>query len=124
MMHLPGAWNRTSGNSLASGAAILPEQTLTPMTPTVHDSLKQEIKKLIVEQLRLKNVTPDSLDDSEPLVEGSLSLDSIDFLELTVALEKKYGLKITETEDIEKIFVSVNSIAGHLAQHLARTDGA
>ena len=123
-MRSPVAWNRTSGNSFASGADILPEQTLTPMTPTTDANLKHEIKQLIVEQLRLKDVTPDSLDDSESLVEGSLSLDSIDFLELTVALEKKYGLKITESEEVEKIFVSVNSIAGHVAQHLARTNGA
>jgi len=85
--------------------------------------LKREIKELIVTQLRLKDVTPDQIRDEESLVEGSLSLDSIDFLELTVAMEKKYGIKITDGEDVEKIFRSVDTISGHVAKHRARSTG-
>jgi len=57
--------------------------------------LRQEIKEFIVTQLRLKDVTSEQIRDDESLVEGTLGLDSIDFLELTVAMEKHYGIKIT-----------------------------
>jgi len=83
-------------------------------------TLKSEIKQFIVSELRLKDVTPDGIGDEEPLVEGTLGLDSIDFLELTVAMEKQYGIKITEADEVRRIFTSVNSIAGHIAQHRAR----
>jgi len=86
--------------------------------------LKLEIKHLIVDQLRLRDVTPESIQNAESLVEGSLGLDSIDFLELAVAIEKKYGLKITEGQEVEKIFTSVDSIAGHVARHLSPAEGA
>lgn len=97
---------------------------MDPVLSPANDHLRREIKELIVEQLRLKDVSPSGIDDNESLVEGSLSLDSIDFLELTVAMEKKYGIKITDAEEVEKIFVSVSSIAGHIAEHRARATSA
>jgi acyl carrier protein len=86
--------------------------------------LKREIKEFIVSQLRLKDVTPDGIGDDESLLEGSLNLDSIDFLELTVAMEKTYGIKITDAEEVKKVFASVSSIAGHIARHRTRAASA
>lgn len=86
--------------------------------------LRLEIKEFIVSTLRLKDVTAADISDEGSLVEGSLGLDSIDFLELTVAMEKQYGVKITEAEAIREIFASVNSIAEHIAEHRAQTPGA
>jgi acyl carrier protein len=88
------------------------------------DLLKKEIKELIVTQLRLKDVTPEGIRDDESLVQGSLSLDSIDFLELTVAMEKKYGVKIAEGDDVQRIFASVNAIAGHILRQRAHPASA
>ncbi|HET9480996.1 MAG TPA: phosphopantetheine-binding protein [Candidatus Polarisedimenticolia bacterium] len=86
--------------------------------------LRREIKEFIVSQLRLKDVAPEMIGDDDPLVEGALSLDSIDFLELTVALEKSYGVKITEADEVRRIFSSVSTIAGHIARHRAGGAGA
>jgi acyl carrier protein len=73
-----------------------------------------------VSQLRLKDVAPESIQDDEPLAGGTLSLDSIDFLELTVAIEKSYGIKITDADEVQRIFRSVGSIAAHIEGHRAR----
>ena len=86
--------------------------------------LKQEIKQLIVTQLRLSGVTPDGIRDDESLLEGSLNLDSIDFLELTVAMEKKYGVKIADSDEVQRIFTSVNTIVGHILRQRARLASA
>ena len=86
--------------------------------------LRLEIKEFIVSTLRLKDVTAADISDEESLVEGSLGLDSIDFLELTVAMEKQYGVKITEADEVRRIFASINSISEHVAEHRARAAGA
>ena len=86
-------------------------------------ALRGEIKEFIVSTLRLKDVTAGDIADDDALVGGSLGLDSIDFLELTVAMEKQYGVKITEADEVRRIFASVNSITEHIAEHRARTAG-
>ena len=85
--------------------------------------LRSEIKEFIVSTLRIKDVTAAAIGDDDALVEGSLGLGSIDFLELTVAMEKRYGVKITEADELKRIFASVNSIAQHIAEHRARAAG-
>ena len=92
--------------------------------PVADARLKREVKAFIVTQLRLKDVDPDRIDDEEPLAEGSLNLDSIDFLELIVAMEKQYGIKITQAEEAAKVLASVNALAGYIAQHRARAASA
>jgi acyl carrier protein len=71
------------------------------------DTLKQEI----IEALNLEEMTVDDIDADMPLFMDGLGLDSIDALELTVLLEKKYGLKIQTAEEGKKILYSVKSIA-------------
>ena len=92
---------------------------MTPPAAGADSHLRKEIKEFIVTQLRLKDVTPEDIRDDESLVEGTLGLDSIDFLELTVAMEKQYGIKITEADQVRQVFASVNSIASHIAEHRA-----
>lgn len=79
------------------------------------DTLKQEI----IEALNLEEMTVDDIDADMPLFMDGLGLDSIDALELTVLLEKKYGLKIQTAEEGKKILYSVKSIAEfiHANQH-------
>ena len=57
-----------------------------------------EVKELILSVANLKHRTPDSVADEESLFQGGLGLDSIDVLELAVELDKKYGLKVKNTE--------------------------
>ncbi len=76
--------------------------------------MKQLIQKLkgeIIEALNLAEMKPENIDEQAPLFVDGLGLDSIDALELTVLLEKKYGLKIETAEQGKKVLYSVNSMA-------------
>ncbi len=81
------------------------------------ERLKKEIKELIVEVLSLDDVTPEEIEDDEPLFVEGLGLDSIDALELSLAIEKRYGIKIRNEELGQKVLYSVESIASHIAEN-------
>ncbi len=72
---------------------------------------------MMVENLMLQ-VTPDEIGDESPLFgPGSLGLDSVDALQLVVALDKNYGLKIPDPDAARKVLRNVASIAEALARH-------
>jgi acyl carrier protein len=85
------------------------------------DSLTDRLKTLIIETLHLEDVTVESIADEEPLIGGGLSLDSIDALELVVALEKEFGVKISSSEESKQALASVASLAAYIRQ---RADAA
>jgi acyl carrier protein len=70
-----------------------------------------ELKNLIIHTLKLEEITPEEIEDNGPLFGEGLGLDSIDALELVVALEKTYGVVIPDSEMGKKIFRSVNDLA-------------
>lgn len=73
--------------------------------------LKGQIKRMMVENLMLK-ISPEEIGDDQPLFgSGGLGLDSVDALQLVVALEKNFGIKIQDAELARSILQSVNSIA-------------
>ncbi len=88
------------------------------------EPLEQEIKQLIVDALKLEGVTPASIDSDSPLFAGGLGLDSIDALELAMAIRKRYGVK-TSADDAEnrKIFASVRSLAAFVSSQRATQVG-
>jgi len=72
--------------------------------------LKVKIKQMLVENLMLK-ISASEIGDDQPLFgPGSLGLDSVDALQLVVALDKNYSLKITDPETARGILQTVNSI--------------
>ncbi|WP_263079586.1 phosphopantetheine-binding protein [Endozoicomonas sp. Mp262] len=76
------------------------------------ETLKQELKELIITSLDLEDVTPTDIVDDEPLFVDGLGLDSIDALELGVAIKKKYQVKLdANSRDNKKHFASINSLA-------------
>ncbi len=76
------------------------------------ETLFLEIKKLIVESLALEDIAPEEIDTEAPLFVEGLGLDSIDALELAMALEEKYGVTVGDDPDEnQKIFFSVESLA-------------
>ena len=84
-------------------------------------TLKRDIKRLMVENLMLQ-VSSDEITDEQPLFgAGSLGLDSVDALQLVVALDKKYGLKIPNPERAREVLHSVSTMADAVAKHLAST---
>ena len=82
-------------------------------------TLKQEIKQMMVENLMLQ-ITSDQISDEQSLFgPGSLGFDSVDALQLVVALDKKYGLKIPDPESARTVLQSVRTMAEAVAKHLA-----
>lgn len=75
------------------------------------DTLKQQIKSLMVENLMLQVAATDIKDDQPLFGPGSLGLDSVDALQLVVALDKQFGLKIRDPEMAKQILQNVNTIA-------------
>lgn len=80
--------------------------------------LEQSIKELIIESLDLEDIEPADIVADEPLFEGGLGLDSIDALELGMALQAKYGVKIdAEDENTREYFRSVSNLARFVAEN-------
>ena len=81
--------------------------------------LKTQIKHLLVENLMLQSQAEEIADDLPLFGPGSLGLDSVDALQLVVALDKNYGLKIPDPEAAKKVLQSVNTIVAALEQRLS-----
>jgi acyl carrier protein len=80
--------------------------------------LRQQIKKLMIENLMMQ-VTPEDIRDDQALFgPGSLGLDSVDALQLVVALDKSFGLKIVDPEMARSVMQNVNSMADAVRKHL------
>jgi acyl carrier protein len=79
-------------------------------------NLKADIKRLLVDNLMLQSGA-EAISDDQPLFgPGSLGLDSVDALQIVVALDKNYGLRIPDPETARKVLQSVNTIAAAVQQ--------
>jgi len=79
-------------------------------------ALEQEIKELIISSLSLEDVAADDIDTTAPLFVDGLGLDSIDALELGLALQKRYGITMNgDKEEIRSRFASVSALAAFVA---------
>ncbi len=85
------------------------------------DELELDVKKLIVESLMLDTVKPEDIDSAAPLFGSGLGLDSIDALELAMAIERRWGVKLrADDENNRAIFGSVRALAAHIGAHRAK----
>ena len=80
--------------------------------------LIQELQTLIIQSLKLEDVMPADIDPAAPLFGSGLGLDSIDALELVVALEKKYGIRIPDEDVGKEAFASVDALAGYVLKNV------
>jgi acyl carrier protein len=78
--------------------------------------LKSRIKQAILEELDLRGRTEADIDDAAPLFGAGLGLDSLDALQLAMAIEERFGVKVPEGEAARAIFASVDAIAAHISQ--------
>jgi acyl carrier protein len=82
------------------------------------DQIEQEIKTIIIESLALEDIGPDDIDAAAPLFGEGLGLDSIDALELGIAIKKKYNVNLSaEDKENRKHFQSVRTLAEFVARH-------
>ncbi len=83
----------------------------------VTEELILQLKKLIIERLKLEEVTTEDIGTDDPLFGEGLGLDSIDALELVLGLEKDYGVIIPDAEVGQKVFQSVRTIAQYVVDN-------
>lgn len=84
-------------------------------------SLRADIKQLIVSKLHLEGMTPADIEDDAPLFGEGLGLDSVDALELVVALEKHFSVKIQSHEVDRSVFSSVAALAEFVSRTISPT---
>ena len=88
------------------------------------EEFEREIKQLIIDCLRLENVTAESIDPAAPLFAEGLGLDSIDALEIGMEIRKRYGVRPSGDEaQNRKIFFSVRSLAEFVSASRSQSPG-
>ncbi|MES2091249.1 MAG: phosphopantetheine-binding protein [Pseudomonadota bacterium] len=79
-------------------------------------TLELEIKELIISSLALEDLTPDDINATEPLFVKGLGLDSIDALELGLALQRRYGVTVSaDSEETRRHFGSVQALVAFVS---------
>ena len=81
------------------------------------EKLKADLKRQIIEALKLNHLKPEDIGDDVPLFMDGLGLDSIDALELIVLLQQHYGIRISDAQEGPKIFRTVQSMADYIQLH-------
>ena len=88
-------------------------QTSAAQTPA-----EQELAELLIEALNLEDVAAADIDPEAPLFGDGLGLDSIDALELALAISKRYGFQLrSDNADNKRIFSSLRALAQHVETH-------
>lgn len=89
----------------------------------VTEELRTEIKNLIMETLGISGIRPEEIDNAKPLFGGSniLTLDSVDALEIIMAIQRKYNLRIADQNLARSVIQSIDSIAEFLVSEKEKT---
>jgi acyl carrier protein len=80
------------------------------------EELKDRLKMLLIEGLKLENKSPEEIDDAAPIFVDGLGLDSIDALELVVLIEEHFHVTISDEEVGQVAFASINALADFVAE--------
>ena len=81
------------------------------------EELILKLKQEIIEALNLEDVKPEDIDENASLFGEGLGLDSIDALELIVLMEKNYGIKLSDPNQVKEIFKSVAVMADYISKN-------
>jgi acyl carrier protein len=85
---------------------------------TVQTPAEHELAELIVTSLNIDWIKPEAIDPGAALFGGDLGLDSIDALELALAVSKRYGFQLrSDNPDNQRIFGSLKALADHISQN-------
>ena len=80
------------------------------------EELINKVKQLIIDSLRIDGMSPEEIDTDAPLFGEGLGLDSIDALQLVVAMEKDFGVVVADAATGTRVFRSVRSMAEYIAE--------
>jgi len=81
------------------------------------NELISQLKRLIIDVLKLQEVTPEQIVDDAPLFGEGLALDSLDALQLAVSVEEKFGVPIADEQAGKQAFRSVAALASYIESH-------
>jgi acyl carrier protein len=84
-------------------------------------SVKDQLKPIILNSLRITDLTPEDLRDDQPLLGGELEIDSIDVLQLVLEIERHFGIKLVQGGFNQKHFESVNALAAIIESRVAES---
>ena len=80
------------------------------------DELKTQIKQTLIKELDLEGVAPGAIEDDAPLFGAGLGLDSLDALQLAMAVEEHFGVQVQDGEQGRAAFASVNALADYILE--------
>lgn len=80
------------------------------------DALKLALKELIIEECDKEDLTPAAIDDNEPLLGGKFDLDSLDVLQICMAVKKQYNVRIEGNTAARRALKSINTLAQTIAK--------
>jgi len=80
---------------------------------------KEKLKKILIEDLNLEELTPEDIDDNAPLFGEGLGLDSLDAVELVVIIQKHFGIEIKNMEDGREAFQSIEALTAYIDARMA-----
>ena len=77
-------------------------------------TIKEQLKKIIIEELNLEEISPEDIEDDAPLFGEGLGLDSLDAVEIVVLLEKHFGVEVKSLDEGREAFRSINTLAAYI----------
>ena len=80
------------------------------------EKLSLDVKNLIIEAVNLQHLSPEKIENSASLFQDGLGLDSVDILEIIVAIENQFNIKVPNAESGKKAFQSVETIVDFICQ--------
>ena len=82
-------------------------------------TIKEQLKPIILNSLRITDLRPEDLRDDQPLLGGELEIDSIDVLQLVLEIERHFGIKLVQGNFNQKHLESVNALAAVIESKVA-----
>jgi acyl carrier protein len=83
------------------------------------ETIKEQLKVIILKALRITDMTPADLRDDQPLLGSDLEIDSIDILQLILEIERHFGIKLVTGKFDEKAWASINALTATIESKLA-----
>lgn len=88
--------------------------------PRTLEEIKEELRRLVVENLSREDLKPEDIKDDTELFGGGVGLDSLDGVEIVVLLRRRYGLDVKAMQKAREVFQSINTLAPYVLAHATK----